>query len=1426
MRKPHEAEAEYLPPAPVLSICPHPLKAAAVTKIAPAGMTVAEILYHFGYGYVLLPSCRANLVIERLDGTVVELSKAQAFEFRPLPGDIIGVRVLPGKGGGKNPLSTIISIAAMVATPFVASALVPMFAVSGGGAMFGLSLSMVTQFAAGGLMMLASGLVNSFLVSPPTSDISNTGGGTTAEATSTTYSIAGSQNKMNKWGVVPQLLGGTFRIYPCHGAEPYTEVRGEDTYLRQLFTMYGPVKVEDMRIGETPLTDFTDYEIEVREGWASDAPVTLYSNGKDVHQESLSLALPASAGWVSRRSNPDADELIFDVAFARFYRVNQSTGKYEELTVDFEVEISLAGAADWKPWNDAATNALSISGKFTSAYTKSFHMAVKHGQYDVRWRRITADDTTNYSFDAMTIATLRTITSRDPISTTSDLPPLCKIALVIKGSGQLNGIINQFNFLGTAYLPVWNEATAAFEMKTSNVPAWAYVNVLRGPANKKPTPDALIDTQAMLDWAAWTEAKGLHINAMVDTETTVREILLKIARVGRASSGKRDNLYSVVVDNEKTTYDQVLSPRNSWGFEGKVQLPDITHGVRCVFNNKEKNYVQDERPVYAPGYDEFTASEFEELQLWGVDNAAEAWMSGQFHMANVRLRPEQFNAWMDWESLRCRRGSLIKCVHDVPMLGNGQGRIKALEYKDAEANPPDMRVTAITIDSKVTMEAGKVYAAAVRLYTGALMTTAVVTEPGDVSRLVMPGTEPILASAAPAVGDLLIFSEAERLGEDFVVTNIERGDDYTARLTLRHYAPGVQTADSGTIPAFNSNITRTVPTAQAAPGVPVIDAAASDESAMLRLADGTYVPGIAVSVHPGDGLAQTSAYQVRVREVGGAWGQPFSIGGDARTIHVDNVAEGNAYDVHIRAVSAEGIASAWVELLGLSVVGNTTPPPTPQGLTVQTTRTGLSATWTAAPAPWVSGYDIELDGAIVESGYAGDSKPLPAQTEGVHAVRVRSRDASGLLSPWVGAEVVVVAPSAPLVTASISGGNIRLAWEHRLGSFALASSEILHGDTLETSTPLGSGLSDTSTQVPGAAGAHRFWVRDTDVVGNTGPAGMVETVISAPGAVAITPQVIDNNVLLAWTENAGTLPVADCELRRGATYATSTLIGRISGRFATIFESVAGTYTYWITQRDIAGNDGTPASITVQVSQPPDYVLHADTASTFGGTLANALLDGGALLLPVDTTSTVAAKMTVGGWASRQAKADAGFPYRLEPTPAVASYQEVIDHGTILAGTKITVTQTSQAIHGSVALSCNLKVRASEADAWTDLGDVWGAYGTAFRYLQVTITATPDGGSNDLLRLTELRVRLDVKLKSDAGSAICDASDSGGTQVDFNVSFVDVQSITLTPAAGGAARYALYNFSDVVNPTGFKILLYDASGNRVSGTCSWSSKGV
>lgn len=209
-----------------------------------------------------------------------------------------------------------------------------------------------------------------------------------------------------------------------------------------------------------------------------------------------------------------------------------------------------------------------------------------------------------------------------------------------------------------------------------------------------------------------------------------------------------------------------------------------------------------------------------------------------------------------------------------------------------------------------------------------------------------------------------------------------------------------------------------------------------------------------------------------------------------------------------------------------------------------------------------------------------------------------------------------------------------------------------------------------------------------------------------------------------------------------------------------------------------------------------------------------------ALILPVNLTETYQQHFDTPGWASPQAQVDAGHPAFMGPGLASGSYTEVIDYGTLLASTRISVSYQLAAVQGAPSVVCQISTKVLAGDAWTDLPTGLSGIGTSFRYVRVFLTVT--GG---ICTLDQLRFVLDSKLQTDNGAVSAQAADVGGTVVTFNRQFVDVQSITLT-AAGTEPLTCVYDFVDAPNPTSFKVLVFNAAGARVNATVSWTARGI
>lgn len=462
--------------------------------------------------------------------------------------------------------------------------------------------------------------------------------------------------------------------------------------------------------------------------------------------------------------------------------------------------------------------------------------------------------------------------------------------------------------------------------------------------------------------------------------------------------------------------------------------------------------------------------------------------------------------------------------------------------------------------------------------------------------------------------------------------------------------------------------------------------------------------------------------------------------------------------------------------------------------------------------------------------------------------RVRAVDSAGNMSAFGEVVLQLTAPEAPQVTVALNKNRdgLDLTWTVPNSMLPVLTYDVVrqwtdNGELMEQDY----GSTDaTAMSIPAIpAGQHTFLVRAADASGNRSVWGANELTVRVPGPAFLTDvNVIDNNVQVYWNEptdlffaiayyNFGTLEDG-----------YFSLIGRIDARFASRFEREAGEYTYQICPVDVAGNIGQCSNITAQVAQPPDFIFFDDKDSTFNGELVNALLDGrGNMILPVypDETWQENIDRVAGLLATDPAsltwrkKIDGGYPAWQSPPAPSAMYTEIVDVGTDVPSTSITVTVTSQPLEGNPQISCKIEV-SSDMIEWREMADgSFQTYASSFRYVRYTFTVT--GG---MAAISAINYRLDVKKQSDFGAVFSSATDNGegfvsvdetpdlyGTWVPFLVSFTDIQSGPIV-FCNEEGKTAYVNFKDVLHPEGFRVYVLDKNGQRVDGQVSWSAFGV
>mgnify|MGYP000211837526 CR=1 FL=1 len=600
----------------------HPLRGRPLLKSHTEGATIAEIVEAVGVEPRFLPTVQV-LISSETDTSVVPIE--QWHLVRPRAGS--HVLVTPRLQG---PLIGLILTAAL---PSAATAVAGAVAAAG-------SLAYAVTYAA--VTIVGSLLINALIPPPDVPQLANQ---------ETNYSITGAGNAENRYGVYPTVLG-RHQIYPPKTARGYTEGEGDTIFFRGRFTFgYGPVALETLRIGTTPITEFEGVELEFLNvdqtetlkhmpdlapmvtAWRQGAePMALYPD--DVAEDAYSVGLNRDEP-VIRVTRERAISVSVDVTYGGLIKYDDKGRSLSE-TEEIQFRYRKIGDANW---TDQGTETHTGMTSASIRFTKEIDLP-EAGQYEIEVTRLTANREESSVQDEPFLTAVRSVQA-------GALPSheqIAEVALRIQASEQLNGQLADLNGIALQMAPVWDGGNWSAPQPVRH-PAWVYARALMGPMIKKPVAESRIQLDDLLDWAEqephWT------CDAVIDQSSTVAQVLDIICAAGRARRVLRDLKYSIIRDGGAGPIVQQFSPRNSYGFEGAITFPKVIHGfrVRCISERLE--WQQDEIVVYADGYDASNATEFETLELTGVvlgmdETAGNAWRLGRYHLAQAILRPEEF----------------------------------------------------------------------------------------------------------------------------------------------------------------------------------------------------------------------------------------------------------------------------------------------------------------------------------------------------------------------------------------------------------------------------------------------------------------------------------------------------------------------------------------------------------------------------------------------------------------------------------------------------------------------------------------------------------------------------------------------------------------------------------------------------------------
>ncbi len=850
----------------------------------PEGLSLLDMVQHSlpGLPVVGRDCVRVSLVTPK---GVTVINARYWHCTRPRDGVQVIIRVVPGKDALRAVLTIVISVAALYFAPAIAG-------------FFGITGALGISLVAAGLNIIGMMLLNALIPLPTPDD----------QSSKNTYSISGLQNQLRRDEPLPLVLG-RHRFSPPYGAMSYTEVVGDQQFVRALFCFgYGRLALEDFKIGDTSLADYDDVDIEVREGVAGDLPLSIFPNQVLEEATNVELTRPFPrddtgelvSGGVSietpirRYTAVDTETAAVIIGFpSGLFRVD-GDGNLRFESVEIRIRQRLVDAIDWQ---DVTT--LNISAKNRSAFFRQHIWTLPtRGRWQIEVTRMKSESTSTSVSDRSTLSAIQSVRPEYPINMDK---PLALVALRIRATHQLNGALNNFNAVVTRYAPEWDGAAWA-DSQTRN-PASAYLQALTGPSNPYPVAAAEIDYDLIADWHEFCALKNLKYDFVHGSGETLSDMLQKICVAGRATWRNDGLKWGVVIDRPDDLVIDHINPRNSADFTWSRQYFDPPHAFRIKFADETNDYQEAERIVPWPGYTgDITLTET--LNLPGKTDPDEIWIETRRRMYELLHRSDTYTAIQDGAVRVTTRGDTVMGSFDVLSRSQVAARVQQVDG------------LLIVLDETVTIEADVDYAIRFRVFAdpddtiGTSVVRDVNGQIGARASLLMTSADPV-----PQVGDLVHFGEKATESIALKIKGVEAGENFSSILNMVAAAPEIDTlTDADIPPTWDGRVGAEIALA-------VINPPAPRFTSILTGIDGTgNVDAIQVLLETGSGSsALISEFKIQHRLLGASiWSEiliPVADGGALILDHLD----GDEVELRALSVAVGGLEGPYTPTISVII---------------------------------------------------------------------------------------------------------------------------------------------------------------------------------------------------------------------------------------------------------------------------------------------------------------------------------------------------------------------------------------------------------------------------------------------------------------------------------------------------------------------------
>lgn len=516
-----------------------------------------------------------------------------------------------------------------------------------------------------------------------------------------TYSLSDGRNRARLWQALSMVFGKTKAI-PDKGNNGYVWYEGEDQYYSAIFQAgINCASVEDIRIGETLITAYEGVTIR-RYG---------FPTGNDGDPPAIGTSVDSVPGGVldNPATNPEAyGEFVTRTTSAGTVRFEldlegavqnmNSKGKWILHSLNLEIRYRPVGSPGQTGWISQFETITNMGPK---PIRRTLGFDVPEGQYEVAARKLNKNSTGDGNDQRMqNNITWNVLKSYQPDR--ADYGGQPRVEIRIKASGQLNGALDEVNWIATANtMPLW---TGSEWVNVSHEGADGISNpgaiilmLLRGlyrPTDGRRIAgvgfvDSRIDMESLQGFMVRCRLMNFRFDFFLQEEMNMQQLLESVASAGmatltRQNSGRigvvwfaEDQPIEGIINmtNMRTDEDTGVKSEVVSNFSVQYDLVRTADEFELEYFDRNRDYSWQPIRVVAPGV--VTPQRTSSENVRGVTTEAQAAMLARFIMAQNLYGRKTIAFDMALDFMDMKRGAVFSLSHDLTQWGHG-GRLFAI----------------------------------------------------------------------------------------------------------------------------------------------------------------------------------------------------------------------------------------------------------------------------------------------------------------------------------------------------------------------------------------------------------------------------------------------------------------------------------------------------------------------------------------------------------------------------------------------------------------------------------------------------------------------------------------------------------------------------------------------------------------------------